>query len=135
MKAQVLKRPQPTTQPATTEASTTASTALTTAPDGYLESGSFSGGYGTTGINISAVRYGDNITYKRLVFDITGSNGGAAINQAPSYTASIGSDGRTLTLNVDGVGSVAAVDTKDLGGVSGFTSTISGTTAPNYNNF
>jgi|GEM_PF-1304095 hypothetical protein len=117
---------QTTTQTQTTTQAATQSTTVASsgeAPEGYLASGTFSGGYGTTGTDIASVRYGDNTTYKRLVLDFKNPDGTTA-DKCPDYSAVIGSDGKTLTLTVQSIANIASVNPKDLGGISAFTSTF-----------
>lgn len=100
-----------TTAPPTTAPKTTASTEAPVTetpqarPDGFTDSGTFSGGAITDGQDIYSVRYGLHETFERLVFDIygwTGSEPTETVDQIGVYEATVSSDGKVLTIMIEG---------------------------------
>lgn len=74
-------------------------------PDGFISSGTFTGGSITDGQDIYSVRYGLHETFERLVFDIygwTGSEPTETVPQIGVYEAVVSNDGKLLTITVEG---------------------------------
>lgn len=72
-------------------------------PQGFLTKGTFSGGAETSPIEVESIRYGDNVTFQRLVLDLNTASSGSDAPYTSPYTAKISSDATTLTLTLKGV--------------------------------
>ena len=104
-----------TTTPTTTTPNTTPSetTDTTTAvrPEGFIASGTFTGGIITDGQDVSQIRFGKHETFDRLVFDLSkwiGTTPVEMVDEACHYSTNISADGMTITLNLNGVRGVSA---------------------------
>lgn len=86
-------------------------------PKGFTAAGSFKGGVQQENLSLKAIRYGDNVSFKRIVLDLSSAN-----DEAPSassvYSASVSNDGKTLLLTVNGISELTA-STSPLKGVKG----------------
>ncbi len=78
-------------------------------PEGFINSGSFSGGVIADGQDVANIRYGRHEAFERLVFDLykwTGYNSGDApsetVDEACHFDATLSEDGQTITLIFSG---------------------------------
>lgn len=85
-------------------------------PKGFTVAGSFKGGVQQDNLTLKTLRYGDNVSFKRIVFDLSSAN-----NEAPSassiYKASVSNEGKTLLLTINGISELKA-STASLKGIS-----------------
>lgn len=79
-------------------------------PSGFKSSGTFSGGAELANLKIEGVRYGNNVTYERIVLDLVQNSNSENAPFASPYQASISANEKTITLIIQGVDSVAAID-------------------------
>jgi len=81
--------------------------------EGYITTGSFSGGTNSENQDLGAIRYGNHETFERLVFDMYEWNGTSSPTQVVEmtclYETSIDSTGKLITLEFSGAQSVSAV--------------------------
>ncbi len=94
-------------------------------PEGFLESGTFSGGTVTDGQDVATARYGRHEAFERIVFDIyawTGLEPTETVDEIGVYEANISDDGKSITIIVNGARGAnarkAGIDLKDSTTVS-----------------
>ncbi len=109
--------PQTTTQ-ATTQPPTQPTTEAQL--EGFISTGGFSGGTQTSGQDVAFARYGLHDGYERLVFDIYEWVGGKptdTVSEIGPYETSISTDGKTITINLNGaINAYAKQEALDLKG-------------------
>ncbi|MBS7525846.1 hypothetical protein KHM83_04045 [Fusibacter paucivorans] len=98
--------------------STTTATTTTTAekPEGFIATGSFSGGIVTDGQDVSGIRFGKHELFERVVLDLSVWTGGTPterVEEACQYDAKISDDGKSVILTLSGARGVSA-GTPDL---------------------
>lgn len=74
-------------------------------PEGFLESGTFSGGSITDGQDVATARYGRHDNFERIVFDIyawTSFEPTETVNEIGVYEAKISGDGKSITVIIGG---------------------------------
>lgn len=111
------------TQPqTTTQATTQPPTESTSEPllEGFISTGGFNGGTQTSGQDVAFARFGLHDGYERVVFDIYEWVGGKptdTVSEIGPYETSISSDGKTITINLDGaINAYAKQEALDLKG-------------------
>ncbi len=77
-------------------------------PSGFIASGAFNGGSPTDGIDIKNIRYGDNVDFERIVFDLGAYGSEDAFEGMGSYSATISADGKSLFIELSGVRLISA---------------------------
>ncbi|MDW7662988.1 MAG: hypothetical protein SCL54_16425, partial [Bacillota bacterium] len=94
-------------------------------PEGFLESGTFSGGKVTDGQDVATARYGRHEDFERIVFDIYGWTSfepTETVDEIGVYEATISDDGRSITVIINGARGAYAkksqIDLKDSTTVS-----------------
>jgi len=108
------EQPSPTDNAGSTTPSTnnSTSTANTIKPEGFVTTGSFTGGIITDGQDVSSIRFGRHDAFDRLVFDLsvwTGSSAsGDVVEEACHYEAKISDDGKSITLLLSGARGASA---------------------------
>ncbi|MBE0449912.1 MAG: zinc ribbon domain-containing protein [Clostridia bacterium] len=92
--------PQPKPEPAPVEPEISGEI-----PEGFLESGTFSGGKITDGQDVATARYGRHEDFERIVFDIYGWTSfepTETVDEIGVYEATISGDGKSITVIING---------------------------------
>ena len=95
-------KPTQTTTEAATEASTEEEAVVL---DGYIDKGGFTGGVLSSSQDIAAARFGHNIGFDRIVFDLfewTGGQPSEASEVVTQYASSISEDKKTIKITFTG---------------------------------
>jgi hypothetical protein len=101
---------------ATTSSSTSTATTTAEKPEGFIATGTFTGGIITDGQDISGIRFGKHELFERVVLDLSAWTGGTPterVDEACHYDAKISDDGKTITITLSGARGVSA-GTPDL---------------------
>lgn len=84
-------------------------------PKGFMTSGSFKGGLQQENLRLDTIRYGNNVSFERIVLDLSTANSEAP-SAASVYKASVTEDGKSLLLTVEGISELKA-STSPLKGI------------------
>lgn len=91
-------------------------------PSDFLTTGGFSGGAPASSLDIYSSRYGNNLDFERLVFDIYTTSGTPA-EHVGHFSSKISDDGKSITLVITGVDQISAKEkTLELQGAQSVTS-------------
>jgi hypothetical protein len=96
--------------------SSTATTTTAEKPEGFIATGTFSGGIVTDGQDVSGIRFGKHELFERVVLDLSVWTGGTPterVDEACHYEAKISDDGKSVILTLSGARGVSA-GTPDL---------------------
>lgn len=93
----------------TSGSSSTSTTSQDIKPEGFISTGSFTGGIITDGQNVSSIRFGRHEAFDRVVFDLSNwTDTSTLIEEACHYEAKISDDGKTITLLLSGARGASA---------------------------
>lgn len=130
-----IKPTESTTKPITTETSTEATTEEPVALDGFIDKGGFTGGVLASGQDIAAARFGHNIGFDRIVFDLYEWKGGQPTDSAETvtqYATSISEDKKSIKITftgaLDAYAKNSALDLKGYQSVQSVSYDVSGST-------
>ncbi|MCD4713636.1 MAG: hypothetical protein K8R73_10180 [Clostridiales bacterium] len=117
--------PAPAPEPEPTPEEPEEPVANTEIPEGFLESGTFSGGKINDGQDVATARYGRHEEFERIVFDIyswTSFEPTETVEEIGVYEATISDDGKSITVIINGARGAYAkksqIDLKDSTTVS-----------------
>lgn len=129
------KPTETTAKPITTETSTEATTEETVVLDGFIDKGGFTGGVLSSGQDIAAARFGHNVEFDRIVFDLFEWKGGQPTDSAEivtQYATSISEDKKTIKITftgaLDAYAKNLSIDLKGHQSVESVTYDVSGST-------